>query len=100
MEFCISLFRRGHGCPDYYTHAVYRSGRLVHPKNLELSAQVFSAKRDEILTVRLLLRLQYAIISPYQSLRRDEAVSTEVVGKICTALNCGADDIMEFRTDL
>lgn len=34
-----------------------------------------------------------------KKLSKDEAVSTEVVGKICTALNCGADDIMEFNPD-
>ena len=34
-----------------------------------------------------------------KKLGRDEAVSTEVVGKICVALECGADDIMEFSSD-
>lgn len=34
-----------------------------------------------------------------KKLGRDEAVSTEVVGKICRALDCRADDIMEFRAD-
>lgn len=27
---------------------------------------------------------------------RDEAVSTEVVGKICRALGCGLDDVLEY----
>ena len=31
-----------------------------------------------------------------KKLARDENVSTEVVGKICAALNCSSDDIMEF----
>lgn len=30
---------------------------------------------------------------------RDEAVSTEVVGRICSALGCKADDIMEFTLE-
>lgn len=30
---------------------------------------------------------------------RDENVSTEVLGKICSALNCTTDDIMEFVPD-
>ena len=34
-----------------------------------------------------------------KKLSRDEAVSTEVVGKICTARDCRADDIMEFHQD-
>lgn len=40
-------------------------------------------------------------LSPYilKKLARDESVTTEVVGKICTALNCRADDIMEFYPD-
>lgn len=29
-------------------------------------------------------------------LSRDEDVSTEVLGKICKALSCSIDDIMEF----
>ena len=29
-------------------------------------------------------------------LSRDEDVTTEVLGKICNALNCTTDDIMEF----
>ena len=32
-------------------------------------------------------------------LSRDENVSTEVLGKICSALNCTTDDIMEFVSD-
>jgi len=37
-------------------------------------------------------------LSPHmmKKLARDENVSTEVVGKICAALNCSSDDIMEF----
>lgn len=37
-------------------------------------------------------------LSPHmmKKLARDENVSTEVVGKICAALNCNSDDIMEF----
>lgn len=29
-------------------------------------------------------------------LARDENVTTEILGKICKALNCTTDDIMEF----
>lgn len=29
-------------------------------------------------------------------LTRGENVTTDVLGKICAALNCGVDDIMEF----
>ncbi len=29
-------------------------------------------------------------------LSRDEAVSTEVVGKICRALDCSLDDVVEY----
>ena len=32
-------------------------------------------------------------------LDRDENVSTEVLEKICSALNCTTDDIMEFVPD-
>ena len=37
-------------------------------------------------------------------LKRDEYISTESIEKICLALNCGVDDILEFvpenfRTD-
>lgn len=31
-----------------------------------------------------------------KKLGRDEAVSTEVVGKICEALNCSSDEIFEY----
>ncbi len=30
-------------------------------------------------------------------LKRDEYVSMETVEKICTALNCGVDDILDFE---
>lgn len=36
---------------------------------------------------------QYAMLK----LGRDEDVSTEILGKICQALECSTDDIMEFR---
>ena len=36
---------------------------------------------------------QYAMLK----LGRDEDVSTEILGKICQALGCSTDDIMEFR---
>ncbi|WP_205440225.1 helix-turn-helix domain-containing protein, partial [Flavonifractor plautii] len=29
-------------------------------------------------------------------LKRDEYISTESIEKICLALNCGVDDILEF----
>lgn len=32
-------------------------------------------------------------------LGRDENVTTEIIGKICRALDCNADDIMEFTDD-
>lgn len=32
-------------------------------------------------------------------LGRDEDVTTETLGKICKALNCSTDDIMEFILD-
>lgn len=32
-------------------------------------------------------------------LGRDEDVTTETLGKICKALNCSTDDIMEFVLD-
>jgi len=35
---------------------------------------------------------QYAMLK----LGRDEDVSTEILGKICLALNCKTEDIMEF----
>ena len=31
-----------------------------------------------------------------KKLNRDENVTTEVIGKICNALDCSPDDIMEF----
>lgn len=34
-----------------------------------------------------------------KKLSRDEPVTTETIGKICTVLNCKADDIMEFYLD-
>ena len=39
-----------------------------------------------------------AQISNYamRKLAKDEDVSTEVLGKICKALNCSLDDIVEF----
>lgn len=36
---------------------------------------------------------QYAMLK----LGRDEDVSTEILGKICQALECSTEDIMEFR---
>ena len=36
---------------------------------------------------------QYAMLK----LGRDEDVSTEILGKICRALECTTDDIMEFH---
>ncbi len=40
-------------------------------------------------------------LTPYmlKKLSRDEAVTTEVIGKICASLGCRADDIMEFHQD-
>ncbi|WP_312613867.1 helix-turn-helix transcriptional regulator [Oscillibacter sp.] len=32
-------------------------------------------------------------------LSRDEDVTTEILGKICKALDCTTDDIMEFVSD-
>ena len=32
-------------------------------------------------------------------LRRDQYVSLESIEKICSALDCGVDDILEFRPD-
>ena len=32
-------------------------------------------------------------------LKRDEYISTESIEKICLALNCGVDDILEFTTN-
>ena len=42
-----------------------------------------------------------AEITHYQmtKLSKDENVTTEVIGKICKALNCTPDDIMEFIID-
>lgn len=39
-----------------------------------------------------------AQISNYamRKLAKDEDISTEVLGKICKALNCSLDDIVEF----
>lgn len=44
---------------------------------------------------------EIAGLTPYmiKKLSRDEAVTTETVGKICAALDCRADDIMEFSQD-
>ncbi len=38
---------------------------------------------------------KYAI----NKLSRDEDVTTEILGKICVALDCTTDDIMEFIPD-
>ena len=40
-------------------------------------------------------------LTPYmmKKLTRDEPVTTEVIGKICTSLSCRADDILEFCND-
>lgn len=40
---------------------------------------------------------ELAGLSPYtiKKMGRDEAVSTEVVGKICRALECNLDDVVE-----
>ncbi len=38
---------------------------------------------------------QYAMLR----LGRDEDVSTEILGKICQALNCSPEEIMEFLSD-
>lgn len=44
---------------------------------------------------------EIAGLTPYmiKKLSRDEAVTTETVGKICAALDCRADDIMDFLQD-
>lgn len=44
---------------------------------------------------------ELADLTPYamNKLSRDEDVTTEILGKICKALNCNANDIMEF-TDI
>lgn len=34
-----------------------------------------------------------------KKLSRDENVTTETIGKICTALQCRSDDIMDFFPD-
>ena len=33
-------------------------------------------------------------------LRRDQYISLESIEKLCSALNCGVDDILEFTKDL
>lgn len=38
---------------------------------------------------------QYAMLK----LGRDEDVSTEIIGKICQALKCSTEDIMEFLSN-
>lgn len=45
--------------------------------------------------------VELAGITPYsvRKLSKDEAVSTEVIGRICAALECRADDIMEFTLE-
>jgi len=45
--------------------------------------------------------VELAGITPYsvRKLSKDEAVSTEVIGRICAALECRADDIMEFTSE-
>lgn len=44
---------------------------------------------------------QIAVISTYtiNKLNKNENVTVEVLGKICKALNCTLDDIMEFEED-
>lgn len=44
---------------------------------------------------------QAADLTKYVMLKlgRDEDVTTETLGKICRALNCTTDDIMEFISD-
>ena len=44
---------------------------------------------------------QIAGVSPYtiNKLNKNENVTVEVLGKICRALNCTLDDIMEFEED-
>ena len=32
-------------------------------------------------------------------LARDENITTEIIGKICKALNCTPDEIMEFHDE-
>ncbi len=45
--------------------------------------------------------IHYYGISPGQinRLRKNEYVSTHTIGMLCTILNCGVSDIMEFRMD-
>lgn len=44
---------------------------------------------------------ELAKLTPYamNKLSRDEDITTEVLGKICRALQCTTDDIMEFVED-
>ena len=44
---------------------------------------------------------ELAELTPYamNKLSRDEDVTTETLGKICKALQCITDDIMEFTDD-
>lgn len=44
---------------------------------------------------------ELAELTPYamNKLSRDEDVTTEILGKICKALQCTTDDIMEFTDD-
>ena len=44
---------------------------------------------------------QMANLTSYamSKLSRDENVTTEILGKICLALNCTTDEIMEFFPD-
>ena len=45
--------------------------------------------------------VELAGITPYsvRKLSKDEAESTEVIGRRCEALECRADDIMEFTSE-
>lgn len=42
--------------------------------------------------------VELAGITPYsvRKLSKDEAVSTEVIGRICRALDCNLDDVLEY----
>jgi len=50
---------------------------------------------------------QYALIHTYKisesqltRLRRNEIVKTEILNKLCTILDCGIEDICEFKKDI
>lgn len=61
--------------------------------------RLFKLLIDKKMKKKELCKLAGISISTIGKMGRDEPVSIEMVEKVCLALHCTADDVLEFKAD-